>query len=260
MALLLRHKLLVLLASAALWCTDAKAELLKVGVVNFEPYANRQSESGVHVDIIKAIFQHLPSYELKFVYLANHRLEASIVNGQLDVASNIFSSLTLLDDSQGPYLSQPLFQFKDAAISFKESSLKIDQISDLKGRRIAAYQGATETLGQAYRDTVLANDGYAEFYLALSTTALLLKKRVDVRIGDVNVFYHDLALLEGNGRRRVEDFDVKFLWPDIYTHMAFGRRDLRDKVNVIIERLNMTGEIERIHERYREASTTVLKR
>lgn len=259
MVLSLRLKILLLLFPFALYGVGARGELLRVGVVNFEPYGNKHSEAGVHVDVVKAIFQYLPEYQLQFVYLANHRLEASISHGQLDVATNIFSSPDLLNDQQAPYLSQPVFKFRDAAITLRDSPYKIDQISDLKTGRIAAYQGATETLGKAYQQAVLANKNYAEFYLALSTTALLLKRRVDVRVGDVNVFYHDLALLEGSGGRRIEDFEVKFLWPDLHTHMAFGRRDLRDKVDLVIERLKEAGEIERIHRHYRQASVLMLQ-
>jgi|GEM_PF-681144 len=227
-------------------CCHLIPKILNVGVVNFEPFVIQQTKSGIHLEIIQAIFDQLPEYQPRYIYLANHRLTAAIHSGQLDVASNIAPSSVL-----NAYLSQGLFYYQDVAVSLKASEIKIETVDDLARGRIAAYQGARQLLGGEFRRVVALNPDYREYHLALSTTALLLRQRVDVRIGDVSVFYYDLNR-PANRNIDVGGYDIRYFWPNVVTHLAFKDELLRDRVELIINDLKRQGIIDKIYHKYRK--------
>lgn len=227
-------------------CCQLTAKILNVGVVNFEPFVIQQSKNGIHIEIIQAIFDRLPGYQARYIYLANHRLTAAIHSGQLDVASNITPSSML-----NAHLSQGLFYYQDVAVSLKASGIKIERVDDLSRGRIAAYQGARQLLGEKFRRVVSLNPDYHEYHLALSTTALLVRQRVDVRVGDVSIFYYDLNR-PTNRNLDVGDYNISYLWPNVVTHLAFKDEFLRDRVELIISDLKRQGVIDKIYLKYRK--------
>ncbi len=226
---------------------QAKQEL-RVGVGNFPPFFIEAENKGLFLDITREIFKELPEYEVKFIFMSNHRLLHEINNGKIiDVACNIFSGSKV-----NGYLSEAIFRYTDVAVSKKEKAFEIDDVVDLQKFSIAAYQGAKDLLGDKYKKMALANVNYSEHSHPKDTTYLMAAGQKDIRIGDIHIFWHDLKnkRYQGESLMNKDDFSIHRLWPDVYSHMAFKDVGLRDAVNKVIKQLNKNGTIEKIYADY----------
>ena len=227
--------------------TQAK-QLLTIGVGNFPPFFIEKDESGLFLDITKAIFSNLPEYKVSFIFMSNSRLLHEINSGnRIDVACNIFKNSAVK-----AYLSEPIFRYTDVAISKKSQNITLNSDADLQELSIAAYQGAIDLLGNNFKTIALSNPNYTEHPHPKDTTNLLLSDLIDVRIGDIHIFYHDLKhkFYEDSENSNIENYDLHYLWPDVYSHMAFKDEVLRDAVNIEIQKLTQDGTLAKIYQQY----------
>jgi len=99
----------------------------------------------------------------------------------------------------------------------------------------------------------LANPNYSEYSHPDETTYLMVAGEKDIRIGDIHIFLHDLADKRYISEEKIaaKDFTIHRLWPDVYSHIAFKDKTLRDSVNKIIKDLTANGTIEAIYRKHR---------
>jgi ABC-type amino acid transport substrate-binding protein len=222
---------------------------LKVGVGNFPPFFVQEGQSGIFIDITKAIFANLPEYEVTFLFMSNSRLLHEINSSKrIDVACNIFKNSAV-----EAYLSEPIFRYTDVAITKKAKNITLNSVSDLHKVSISAYQGAMDLLGEDFKKVAQSNSNYSEHPHPKQTTHLLIADLKDVRIGDINIFYHDLnnKRYQNSEHANIDNYKVHYLWPDVFTHMAFKNKDLRDAVNVEIKKLSLDGTFTKIYQKYK---------
>ena len=227
--------------------TQAK-QLLTIGVGNFPPFFIEKDESGLFIDITKAIFSNLPEYKVSFIFMSNSRLLHEINSGnRIDVACNIMKNSAV-----SAYLSEPIFRYTDVAISKKSMNITLNSDADLQELSIAAYQGAIDLLGNNFKNMALSNPNYSEHPHPKETTNLLISDLKEVRIGDIHIFYHDLKhkFYEDSENSNIENYDLHYLWPDVYSHMAFKDEVLRDAVNIEIQKLTQDGTLAKIYQQY----------
>jgi hypothetical protein len=223
-------------------------QALRIGVGNFPPFFIETENRGLFLDITREIFNKLPEYEVKFIFMSNHRLLHEINRGTIiDIACNIFSGSKV-----NGYLSEAIFRYTDVAISKKDRSLDIDEVKDLQKFSIAAYQGAKDLLGEEYKNMALSNVSYSEHSHPKDTTYLMAAGQKDIRVGDIHIFWHDLKnkRYQGATLMKQDDFTIHRLWPDVYSHMAFKDVVIRDAVNKVIKQLNDDGTIAKIYAEY----------
>ena len=234
--------------------TAQAKSVLRIGVGNFPPFFVEENQSGLFLDITKSIFQNLPEYEVKFVFMSNSRLQQEINHGKrIDVACNIFKNSNV-----NAFLSDPLFRYTDVAVTHKSKNIKINNVGDLTDLSVAAYQGATDLLGYAFKEMAKANANYSEHPHPKDTTHLLVTGKKDVRVGDINIFYHDLGQkpYQSATQNNIDDYSIYYLWPVVYSHMAFKNKGLRDAVNQQIRKLTHDGTFDQIYRKYKQATLT----
>ncbi|GLX78244.1 hypothetical protein tinsulaeT_15840 [Thalassotalea insulae] len=246
MAKIIHYLILVLLLTLSI-ASFAKQEL-RIGVGNFPPFFIEKGERGLFLEITNEIFKHLPEYQIKYVFMSNHRLAYEINSGQLiDVACNIFANSKV-----NAFLSEPLFRYTDVAITRKDKHYQINSIDDLQDLSIAAYQGAKDLLGEKYRLMAESNSQYSEHAHPKDTTFLMVSGAKDVRVGDINIFLHDIYNPHIRAKKPldVKDFTIHPLWANVYSYMAFKDEAIRNKVNKVIKTLKQDGSIEAIYTKY----------
>jgi len=224
-------------------------QVLRVGVGNFEPFFIEEGERGLFLDITKEIFKLLPEYEVEFIFMSNSRLLREMKNDiRIDAACNIFAN-----SETDAYLSSPIFRYTDVAVSKAENKIIINEISDLQEKSIAAYQGATDLLGEEYENMALGNPQYSEHALPSETTKLVAIDKKEIRIGDVYIFLHDINAPMYTKRKKIDanDFVIHRLWPDVYSHIAFKDKEIRDKANIAIQKIKTDGTLNRIYKEYK---------
>jgi len=240
----------VIFTCLLLFASFAKAEqTLRIGVGNFPPFFIEAEETGIFIEITDAIFSHFPEYQVDYIFMSNHRLLHEINSGKIiDVACNIFPG-----SKSKAHLSDPVFRYRDVAVTRSSANHIINNVSDLQGKSIAAYQGAKELLGESFRKVALTNVDYSEHAHPSETTSLLISGSKDVRVGDVNIFWHDLKNKHHGSSEKTDasNYTIHYIWPDIYSHMAFVDESLRDEVNKVIVELKENGTFDRIYEKYK---------
>jgi len=220
-------------------------QALKIGVGNFPPFFIEKENKGLFIDITKEIFAQLPEYEISFVFMSNSRLLHEINLGKrIDVACNIFP-----DSEVNGYLSEPVFRYTDVAISKKSANFIINKTSDLQNLSIAAYQGSKELLGKSYKEMANLNSAYTEYSHPKETTYLMVSGQKDIRIGDISIFRHDLTSRHYHDTDESQ-FSIHYLWPNVYSHMAFKDESLRDLVNKAIKKLTENGSIDDVYRKF----------
>lgn len=227
---------------------SAKQEL-RIGVGNFPPFFIEEGERGLFLDITNEVFKLMPEYDVTYVFMSNSRLMREISSGKrVDVACNIFS-----ESKVDAHLSHPIYRYTDVAVSKKNNKFKIESVSDLQDKSIAAYQGAIDLLGNEFKSMALSNAQYTEHPHPSETTLLMAMGQKDIRVGDVYIFLYDI----GNGmykRRNINAnaFTIHRLWPDVFTHMAFKDESIRDKANKAIKTIKSNGTLDRLYKEYEE--------
>ncbi len=116
---------------------------LTVGAGNFPPFFMEDTDDGIFLDLTREVFKLMPNHDVKFVFAPNKRLLYWVNNGKIDAACNIFKGSVT-----NAFLSAPLFRFSDVAVTLKKNNFNINKISDLAGRSVVTYQGATDLLGE----------------------------------------------------------------------------------------------------------------
>jgi len=226
-------------------------QIIKVGVGNFPPFFIEESSEGIFIEIVEEIFKQIPEYEVEYFFMSNRRILHEINYGKsIDVACNIFPSSKV-----NAHLSEPVFRYRDVAVSLKSDQLKVNNISELKGKSIAAYQGATDLLGGEFKTMAQNNTGYSEHAHPKETTHLMVSGSKDIRIGDINIFLYDLKNKNYNNNNNINversNFTVHYLWPYVYSHMAFKDPSLKDTVDKVINELKLNGSIDKIYAKHK---------
>ena len=217
-------------------------QVIRIGVGNFPPFFIEKDNKGIFIEITDEIFKQFPEYTVQYIFMSNSRLMREINSGKLiDAACNIFPHSEV-----NAYLSVPIFRYTDVAISKKSSKFTINEISDLQGKSIAAYQGAKELLGSEFKEMALKNPQYSEHPHPKDTTYLMLSDSKDIRVGDINIFWHDLNN-KNYEKIEAEQFKIHSLWPDVFSHIAFKDPILKDAVDKVITELKLKGKIKEIY-------------
>lgn len=220
---------------------------LTIGVGNFEPFFIQKDNSGLFVDVIRAVYAQLPHYKIQFVYMGNNRIARELSLGRLDAAANINS----LQQIKKGYLSQPVFRYSDVAVSLKNQNITLNKIPELSQFSVASFQGATEFFGEQFKDTVTKNPSYYEHLHMDALLMQLAKNRVKVVIMDKNIIAY---YLENNLKNdiKLNDLNFHYLFPIPTSHsfMAFTDQQLRDDFNKALLRIKETGEFEAVYDAY----------
>jgi len=98
----------------------------------------------------------------------------------------------------------------------------------------------------------IKNPKYSEHPHPRDTTYLMLSDSKDIRVGDINIFWHDLNNKHYKTDEKVEvsHFKIHSLWPDVYSHIAFKDPVLKDSVNKVIAELKLNGKIKEIYAKH----------
>jgi polar amino acid transport system substrate-binding protein len=170
-----------ILAGIFCWyCTQvlASSSLTLYAYHNSPPFViNAETETGLNYDLVRALQQQLGNnYRLEFKQLPRHLLNERLNAGLPTIV--LWASPAWFTNKAQPYLwSNTVFSDRDVLVTLRESTLKIEQLTDLAGSTLGAlrgysYPGVNELVSQ-HRLTRLDADTDKE------NLARLLERNVD---------------------------------------------------------------------------------
>jgi polar amino acid transport system substrate-binding protein len=145
--------------------------------------------NGILPDIMR---QALAPYNYKIATkpMGNMRMTRSLQNGDIDIAPYTIGEVA------NAYESVKYLTFFNVVVTKRSRNIHIRSVSDLKGLKIAAFQGAREVLGNEYRTIVSARDMYyKEMSDQKNQMSVFWNDRVDAVILGKRIFdyrsFHD---------------------------------------------------------------------
>lgn len=150
--------------------------------LSLPPYVIQQERRGMEYDVVKEALRNA-GYEMQPRFVPLARVPTDIMRGQADAAMTVNESAGL------PICySDRIVTYQNFAITLANRHLRIDTVADLKGKSIRAFQNAQIYLGPEYRAVTAANPDYIETANQETQDLMLYAGRVDVVIGDRNIF------------------------------------------------------------------------
>lgn len=238
----LKQALCLLLWLPALVC----AQQLTVAAGNsMPPYVIPASQNGIALERLKAALQG-QGVELNFVFGSN---ADNLVAFQTEIAD---AMLLAPMDSSGLFISRtPIVSMQNVAISLKP--LKLQRISDLNAHRIGAFSLASRMLPQPFAETVADSPAYREYPRQLEQVESLFNGHNDVVVMERFIFrYYFSQLRQRDPGNPTYQQKPRYypLFPTSLRYTGFSEPAMRDQLDKGLQRLQQSGEYDRIRERY----------
>lgn len=176
-----------LICCAALFsaCALAAAEPVRIGLHLSAPWSFRNAAGeldGIEYQLVSRIFSRA-GYQVEYELHSYSRLLKQFTDKKLDCASPVAVPVS------GASYTQPYLPFQDVVISLQHAALDVNSLADLAGKRIVAYQQATQVLGADFNAAV-AQANYLELAERELQLELLFSQRVDLVIGEKRVLHY----------------------------------------------------------------------
>jgi polar amino acid transport system substrate-binding protein len=204
------------LAAVLLISTVARAREIRVGVgFAIAPYALREQDAGLEVDLIRAAFRAV-GLEARFVYLPNLRLPMALAEGDVDCLATSVGYDMAERTGRPVFYSVPTLTFQNYAVSLAHRELHIRSIADLSGYVVLGFQDAANYLGPEFKAMTRGNDLYSELSDQSLQVRMLFSGRVDVVISERRVFLYWRNRLKGSPAGRAVDLDQAVTFHSIF--------------------------------------------
>jgi polar amino acid transport system substrate-binding protein len=230
--------------------TPAQAEDIKVMFgVSRPPYIMQKEHAGIVFELAETIFVRMGlSFRPSFASIK--RMERELLAGNIDVAVEVRPTNPEI------FYSDAFMMYRNFAVSRKSDKITRTTFSDLRGRSVCAWQGASAHVGEPLERAITEFSSYREFPLQEQQVGTWLAKLCDViLIDDTLLKWHVKQLVENfRSNRRNVDLALDFHpFPgnnEIWFHVGFRDRTLRDRFNQILAEIREDGTFESIRERY----------
>ncbi len=160
------------------------SEEINIGLRIVFPYVMLDSDgklSGLEYEIIVAALAE-KGYTTKIDTFPLSRVIQTIKQGDIQAAAPILPS-----HNTGRYLSDVYIIYNNIALGLKSRNQKAQKISDLKGKRVVAFQRATIVLGPKFKTAMQNNPNYSETANQTLQIRMLFANRADFAIGEERI-------------------------------------------------------------------------
>ena len=150
------------------------------------------------------------------------------------------------------YYSKDFIIFEHVVVTRKKDNIKINEISDLKGKNIIAFEGASLYLPKEYRDifSKIPNK-YNEEIIQEKQVEDFLDKKADVIILDKNTFKWFLRKLSN---RKLEEYKFDNLFPiKNKLKVVFRNKEIKNLFDKNLTKIKESGEYKKIIDSYMES-------
>jgi len=198
---------------------------------------------GIQIDIVREALLS-QNYLPEFTHVP---LARNITNFQKWHVDSV-SILPLSFAYPGMFISQPYVSYQNVVVSLKSRNFAIDDLSDLSGKSIAAFQKAKLFLGPEYKDIVNYSLGYREIADQNKQIELLFNGSVEVIILDINIFNYFLKTHQS--KRHQVATTVHYIFNERIYSAGFKSEAIRDAFNNGLNSLKASGQYQLIIDHY----------
>lgn len=211
------------------------------------PHMIAASKSGIDIDITREVLQELGhSVNVSFAPLKRSMVQVS--HKQAD----LFLPTFFQRDTTELFFSTPIIKYRPTVFSLKKHNFQFEKISDLAGKKLVTFQGATGYFGEEFVK-MSQNKNYRELHDMSKFAEMLIKERCEVVVLDYYIFYYFLQEYfneypkERFVIREIETFE---LFPQVKAHVGFHDKNLRDQFNKQFELYKAQAKDQLVIEKY----------
>lgn len=208
-----------------------------------DPYAPGARDYGIEPDLFRAAIAHTgKTFTVQAESLSRIALDVS--NGAIDAAAVSMNE----PRRPGVHYSKEFLAFQNVVVTHKAANLKIEKLSDMKGRSVAAWQGAAAQHGADYFENLVKdNPNYFESMDQAAQYRMFAEHHVDALVVDQYIF-----LWWRKQDPHPEEYVFHPVLPPNPFHIAFRDAALCDAFNEGLDQIAASGERERIFKKYLE--------
>jgi polar amino acid transport system substrate-binding protein len=179
-----RIRLYIAVLACAVFCANSQAKtLLVIAGWDKPPYIITEQNKGFEVELMQQILASI-GHDVQMLYVPYGRTYATLQREKADIG------MTLAERSgvEPSILSQPYVTYQNVAVSLKNKTRKIAQVSDLEFVSVVAFQSAKNVLGDDFKRMANKNNLYLELPDQRSQVELFWLGNIEVVVMDVNIF------------------------------------------------------------------------
>ncbi|MDB2373327.1 transporter substrate-binding domain-containing protein [Psychrosphaera haliotis] len=209
------------------------------------PYVISESDTGFELEVITTVLNKMDTSP-RFIYAPLGR------------------SLKLLDQGMGEALltineyivpnskirSNPYITYQNVAISLRSSGINIDKIEDLEKNSVASFQFAHKYLGPIFATATKNNANYIEIPNQFQQVEMLLEKRIEVIVMDINIFNYIFTQLT-MGNKAQPELSVHKVFPENPYSMAFKDETKVQTFNTKLKEFLQSPEYQSLKQKYK---------
>ncbi len=242
----------ILLVSLTILCQPALARDLKIVFLKYTPPYVLDENRGIVIDLMREALQ--PSgYKIVPIPLPIGKGLDLFSKGRADGTASITENTDL-----PVYYSDDFIRYHNKAFALKSRSLAINSITDLKGKKIVAFQSARKYLGEKYGRAMTGNYFYREMSNQEKQVDMLIDGEAEIAIMDESVFKFFIRKLTAEGKVPANvEFDTFTIFPPTTFKAAFLERQVRNDFNRGLEDLRRNGRFAAIYREYIEKYSSV---
>lgn len=232
------------LASGVVHAQDASSKDVQVGMgLPKPPYIMESGTSGLDYDIARQAMA-AGGYKLVAHMLPQTRALAMLRAGQLDGLLSITEGIGGQD-----YFTDNYIVYQNVATTLARRNLKLNQIEDLAGYSVAAFQNASMVLGDRFSLVASGHTDYRELPTQITQNKLLYMGRVDVVVGDRLIFGYYIDKLEPQIDAK-QAVTYHRIFPESPRRAVFRDARLRDAFNAGLKTIRSNGTYDAIVKQY----------
>ncbi len=231
--------------------SDGVARELKIAFsYDIPPFVTENGTAGMEVEILTNALAH-QGYTFTVIQAPYKRLQVAVAEIGVDAAA----SVRRVDDD-GTFYSDDFIDFKNFAITKKESGITLQTIQDLKGKTILAWQNAHRDLGTEFGKLFSPDvkepyvEKYREVAVQKNQVEMFLRGRAQVIVIDEAIFKWFSKQLLHTGYQ-MEHFVFHNLFPGKTSFQTnFKEKYLRDDFNKGLHHIRKNGTYQKIIDKY----------
>ena len=171
-----------LCAVAIVFPTKARELDVVVGW-NKPPYVISQEHSGFEIDLVRAILAEM-GHTLSPIYVPFGRTARLLKDNAVDIGLTQNAAHNVEDS----VLSDPYIIYQNVVVTKARSHFVINDINDLKGKRVIGFQTAQLVLGEEFQQALALESMYMEMARQDRQVDMLMLGHVDAIVLDRNIF------------------------------------------------------------------------
>ena len=208
------------------------------------PYVISEGDTGFELELITAVLNRMDTSP-RFIYAPLGRSVKLLDQGMGEALLTINEYIVPNDKIR----SSPYITYQNVAISLSSSGINIDKIEDLEKNSVASFQFAHKYLGPIFATATRNNVNYIEIPNQFQQVEMLLEKRIEVIVMDINIFNYIFTQLT-MGNKAQPELSVHKVFPENPYSMAFKDETKVQTFNTTLMEFLQSAEYKSLKQKY----------